>query len=189
MNKYIQNFMNDHYLAIDEKFKIDKYNDNFWFDKNGVLTSKTSTSHAGITLMLLDGTLKIEKTPKGPWKPKNYEKFWFIDTWGKVGYDVIYCSRTGDYLYKHTKVFQTQEEAEDYKWFLDKVDEYQKPFEYNKNNYRLDYSYYSEEVGYSCSDWVQIQGAIYFGDKENIDNFIDQVGKDRIEKYMFDIYS
>ena len=189
MNKYIKMFMDDHNLKVEERFKLCDEDEVYHFDEDEKLKDENNiTQPSYFVFDLLWGTYEIEKLKKEPWKPKNYEKFWFINVWGKIEYDVIYCSGFGDYLYKHTKLFQTQEEAEDYKWFLDKVDEYKKPFSFNEDNYFFWCDSNEKIMDISSSSYVQYQGTIFFGSRKNVENFIEKVGKDRIKKYMFGIY-
>lgn len=57
---------------------------------------------------LIDGSLEVVKLP---WKPKNREKYWYVNTLGYIHSD-IFDSYTVDLLwYKAGRVYRTYEEA------------------------------------------------------------------------------
>ena len=190
MNKYIKMFMDDHDLQVGEKFRkkgTDAYGV-YSFDEYGQLRHYDGNVSKNALMKFILGEFEVEKLKKEPWKPTIGEYGWHVCDHGNIIRASYWGDKDEKYFIYHRLVFKTKEEAEDYKWFLGKVDEYKKPFEYKKSNCRLDYSYCNKEVGYSYANSVQIQGTTYFGDKENIENFIDEVGEDRIKKYMFGIY-
>lgn len=188
MNKYIKQFMDDHNLKVEERFKIKDLEGIYWFDCNGTLFCWTGGNWSYETLLLLNGDLEVEKIKKGPWKPKLNKLYWFISHYGDV-----YCNHNADdeqdkYIFTHRPIFQTEQEAADYKWFLDKVDEYKKPFDPERYNYFFNYNPKKEKV-YRTWDMVcQHQGTTYFGEKENIREFFEEVGEDRIKKYCFNVW-
>ena len=180
--------MDDHNLKVEERFKIKDLEGEYWFDYDSILQYSFGEDLSYITILLLHGNLEVEKIKKGPWKPKLNELYWFISYYGDV-----YCNHNADdeqdkYIFTHHSIFQTEQEAADYKWFLDKVDEYKQPFDPEGYNYFFNYNPKKEKV-YRTWDMVcQHQGTIYFGEKENIRKFFEEVGEDRIKKYWFNVW-
>lgn len=90
-------------------------------------------------------------------------------------------------------MFRTQEECEDYKWFLDKLDEYKTDFtpeewgNCNINKYEIYFNHYNKFIQTNCYSICQGFHNYSFT-KENADKFIEEVGEERIKKYMFNIW-
>ena len=192
MNKYIQAFLDDNNLKVGEMFKIKHYNANkFWFDDYGWLYSEKEENIGQIILMLLSGEVQVEKLsniPSEKFFPKEGERYYFVTAGGKISYMDYSKDNCDVYLISHNLVFETREQVEDYKWFLDKIDEYKKPFIPHSDNYYLFYQHTAKRIMVFSTQILQYQGTIYFGDVININTFIKEVGEERIKKYMFDIW-
>ncbi len=190
MNKYTKMFMDDNNLKVGDEFRkkgTDAYY--IWhFNKDGRLINKKGDEGKWILSRFLLGEFEVEKVKKGPWKPRPHEKYWFVSQYGCVVYNNYYNDKDVKYILAHTTIFQTKDEAEDYKWFLGKVDEYKKPFEYGEKNYLFYYDYDDDALYITFDIASARQGAIYFNSYEETEAFIEEVGKDRIKKYMFGIY-
>lgn len=139
------------------------------------------------TLKILENKVKLEK-----YIPKNGEYYYCIDSYGYVWSTQKNCE--GDeYLINHRLVFKTQEEAEDYKYFLDKLDEYSYKFsdeEWENEDLKKFYIHYN----YKCHTnnvvytiWVK-RYKHYFYSRCDAQKFIDEVGENRINAYMFDVW-
>lgn len=188
MNKYIKQFMDDHNLKVEERFKIKDLEGIYWFNCDGILQYSFGGNLSYKTVLLLNGDLEVEKIKKGPWKPKYTDQFFVISTQGAIHCYKYKGLSWHDYLINHHLVFETEEEAADYKWFLDKVDEYKQQFDPERYNYFFNYNPKKERV-YRTWDMVcQHQGTTYFGEKENIRKFFEEVGEDRIKKYWFNVW-
>lgn len=196
MNKYIEMFMKDNDLKVGDEFRkkgTDAYGV-WYFDEDGCLINKdmclideNEDISNKILVKFLLGEYEVERIEKRPWKPEIGDRFWFIDDYRILNDIICYAGEYSKYLLAHKLVFKTEKEAEDYKWFLDKVDEYQKPFILGIDNYFIYYAHEHEKI-YTDSDCLcQAQGIIYLGNKENCNNFIKLVGEDRIKKYWFNI--
>ena len=193
MNKYIQQFLDDNNLKVNELFKIEGYENEYHFTDDGHLKYKTVLFgyHSSLLADILNGDKKIIKItpiPSEKFIPEENEKYYFVNVFGKISYMNNFKGNFDTYLISHNLVFEIREQAEDYKWFLDKVDEYKKPFVIEKSNYYLYVNLCSKLVCYSRSGYYPNQGTIYFGDEKNISEFIKEVGEKRIKKYMFDIW-
>lgn len=136
----------------------------------------------------------MEYKPLGKFISKMNEDYYLIDDSGNV----VSCEWVNDdidkWRLKHYKLFRTAKECEDYKWFLEMVDKYSYEFSLEewKNRNIIKYSIeYNHHDGYvNCLDIHLIQSAngVYF--KSLIDgvNFAKEVGKERIMKYMCNIW-
>ena len=191
MNKYIKMFMNDHNLKVGERFKASGGDKVYYFDEEGKLRDEIDCmSRAKILMCFLWGTYEVEKLSpitSEKFKPKKGERYYRINNYGLIS-ATVNESEMDDYYFEHNFAFRTRAEAEDYKWFLDKIDEYKKPFVIEKPNHYLYVDLCSKLVCYSRSGSYQNQGTIYFGDEKNISEFIKGVGEERIKKYMFDVW-
>ena len=195
MNKYIQQFLNDNNLKVNEKFKIDGNDYYYFFSNDGYLCYETPTlgwvSVSSCLVNILNGKYKIKKLSNIPTErfiPKEKEEYWFVDRYGNIDFGTYHKAGRHDYIIAHTLIFKTKEQAKDYKWFLDKVDEYKKPFKYKDYNNFLYYDHYYESIEMLTVTTAEYQGTIHFGDKANTEAFIKEVGEERIKKYMFDIW-
>lgn len=189
LNKYIKQFMDDHDLKVGEKFKRkgDTTNAFFHFDEDGNLIHCANEITKKLLMKFLLGEFEVEKVKEGPWKPKLDEKYWFVSHNG-LTYNTYNNDECDKRMLTHYLIFQTKEEAKDYKWFLDKVDEYKKPFENGEKNYFFCYDYENDTL-YITFNIVEVyQGVIYFDSYDKTKAFVKEVGKDRIKKYMFGIY-
>lgn len=191
MNKYIKMFMDDHGLKVGDEFRrkgTDAY-DIWHFTENGRLENKKGMGSDIVLAKFMLGEYEVEKVKKEPWKPKKGERYYYVNNGCGYIYSHGYLDDECDrYILAHIPVFQTREEAENYKWFLDKVDEYKKPFILGKNNFFIYYDHEDKEVYKEYSDYYQRQGTIYFGNNENIEKFFKEVGEDRIKKYWFNVF-
>lgn len=139
-----------------------------------------------------DGLLK-EYKPKDKFIPKYNENYCFINDYGDITW-LQNCDMERDrYIYSHKLVFRTRKECEDYKWFLNKLDEYKTDFtrkEWGNTNIK------KYEITICHKDRRIKTGIVYshqtfnpyFFTKENADKFIEEVGEEHIKKYMFNIW-
>ena len=193
LNKYIQAFLDDNNLKANEVFKIDGYDNEYYFDDDGYLRFKDilcSRYSDLLTSVLNDNEriIKITPIPTERFIPKKGERYYFLNTVGKISHLTNSKDDFDTYVIHHNLVFKTKEQAEDYKWFLDKVDEYKKPFKYEDYNNFLYYDHYYESIEMLTVTTAEYQGTIHFGDKANTKAFIEEVGEERIKKYMFDVW-
>lgn len=194
MNKVIEMLMEELDVGICEDFRVKPSVEGqseckgiYHFDELGVLRRNDGTPKDSVLGFLARGRLSIEKVkPKGRYIPKKWELYFFVGMYGGIIANV-YDSEQDEYVIKHNLVFRTKEEAEDYKWFLDQVYNYKKEFVKDKYNYcfYFDVDYKRLEIDYNQRFKYDLT---YFGDEENIEEFISVVGEERIKKYMFDVW-
>lgn len=82
----------------------------FFIDKDGLFERNKSYLRNEVLTQLLQGKASIVKLP---WKPKNGEHHYYIDTDGEVAYETFNPSVIYDIaLYKLGKLYRTRGEAE-----------------------------------------------------------------------------
>lgn len=140
-----------------------------------------------------DGLLKRYER-KGKFVPKMNQKYWFVGADGSI-YDFIHNDDIYDkWCLKHNLAFETIEEAEEYKNYLIALDKYS----YDFNNKEWEESEYIDKYTI-CFDFTnktidinhwnsRKHCAIYFKSIKDIKSFINEVGEETIERYMFGYY-
>lgn len=194
MNKVIEMLMEELGVGICEDFRVkpsvagqSECKGIYHFDELGVLRRDDGTPKDSVLGFLARGRLSIEKVePKGRYIPKNGEYFWYVTTYGFILKD-RFINEQNKYAIEHNIVFRTEEEAKDYKWFLDQVDKYKKEFITGQPNYRLCFDFEYNKLFMVQNDHIK-HHKDYFGNIENIKEFRNIAGDDRIKKYMFGVY-
>lgn len=189
MSKYVKMFMDDHDLKVGDEFRVKGIDVDFWhFTKDGYLENQVGFGNNKTLVKLLLGEYEIDNNiKKEPWKPELYDIYWFVSQYGNVSHNSNDNDEQDKYIFAHYPIFQTKEDAEDYRWFINKVDEYRKPFKPGEDNCYFYYDNNSERVFSTCDQVYPNQGTIYFGDENNINEFLKEVGEERIKKYWFSI--
>lgn len=195
MNKVIETLMEELGVGICEDFRVkpsvagqSEYKSIYYFDELGVLRRDDGIPADSILGFLARGKLSIEKVKlRGRYIPKEGEYYWYIPTFGGISWKT-YENEFDEYVIKHNLVFRTEEEAEDYRWFLEQVDKYKKEFVYGERNHCIDFYHDIKELIFSYYKSIRSQGTTYFGSKENIEEFRSVVGDERIKKYMFNVW-
>lgn len=123
------------------------------------------------------------------WKfiPKDGEPYYFLNIGGGIG--VTYNNSSADkWTIKHNLVFRTYEECEDYKKFLALLDEYSFKPNWdapNQERWTMCFNHVEHRI-----EWLRLYAVQYhgfcFNSKERGEAFVDAVGTDVVEKYMFD---
>lgn len=195
MNKVIEMLMEELDVGICEDFRVkpsvagqSEYKSIYYFDELGVLRRDDGIPADSVLGFLARGRLSIEKVkPKGRYIPKLFDTYYYISKFGIICASTNNESEPDSYIFEHNLVFRTEEEAEDYRWFLEQVDKYKKEFVKDKDNYCLyfDVDYKRLEIDYNHRFKYDLS---YFGDGENIKEFISVVGEERIKKYMFNVW-
>lgn len=192
MNKWIEVYMQEHDLKPNELFKLqsETYLDEYCFDESGILRRNKNNhlemASAEILGRLMRGVVIKKVKPKGRYIPRKGEYYWFIGICGGI-IENRYNTEQDEFVIKHNLVFRTEEEAEDYKWFLDQVDKYKKEFVPGQPNYRLCFDFEYNKLFLIQNDHIK-HHKDYFGNIENIKEFRNIVGEERIKKYMFGVY-
>ena len=204
---YIEQFMEDNDIEINEEFYVVNLNgyriakfkdDRFHFGVGMFLFKKgTGLPQDDVLCELLLGSLKIEKIPKKPksvWDLKIGDEYWYITLLGYVE-EVSYQSDDEDInIIKAGNAFLTKEEAnheaERRKCeaiLLKYGTRNFMSFEYYDDKYYIMYNNTLENVYVDCCNFMQRQGSIYFKTEELAQKAIEEVGEDRLKKYIFNV--
>ncbi len=138
-----------------------------------------------------DGLLK-EYKPQSRFIPKKENIYWYIDITGGIYSSISNEDMYDKYILNRQLVFRTKEEAKDYKWFLDKLDEYKHDFtigEWKDKDIKKHILYfdYRDNKIYITYD-TNLKFDCYYFTKENAEKFIEVVSEDRIKKYLFNVW-
>lgn len=192
MNKWIETYMEEHDLKPNELFMLDSqtFKGEYCFNESGDLLRPKGNGYENVSVEVLGRIMagyRIEKVKtKGRYIPKKGELYYFVGNYGEI-IESRHNTEQDEFLFKHNLLFITEEEARDYKWFLDQVDKYKKEFVEGEMNHYFYYAFKTKRIGISWDD--NIKGyKFYFGNGENIEEFRNVVGDDRIKKYMFGVY-
>lgn len=128
---------------------------------------------------------------QGKYVPKNGEIYFFVDIDGSIMHDTYSrFSNVDRWILRHTLVFRTREECEEYRDFLDLLDEY--TFEPSwddpvQERWMMCFNHVEHRI-----EWLRLYAVQYhsfcFDSKEKGEAFVNAVGTDVVEKYMFDYW-
>lgn len=137
-----------------------------------------------------DGSLRIIEN-KGRFIPKGPVIFYFLSHSGFVEQTRNNSKKSGyQWLINHNLVFRTQEECEEYKQYLELLDEYSFKPDWNDEFQYKWYIYYdheTKEIDYDCYRVIHLHG-YYFPSKERAMEFVEKAGESNVKKFMFDIW-
>ena len=147
-----------------------------------------------------DWEIVEDEEKKKYWKPKESERYYFIDAYQEgIGNDTNDGTDVDDFRLSIGNYFKTKEEAEHMVEKLKVIHELQK-FAYENNEIEIDwndgtqqehfiyYDYNNHEVDVTCRCVNQfLPFNIYFVPQEIALKAIETIGADRIKKYYFDV--
>lgn len=196
MNKVIELLMEELGVGICEDFRVkpsvagqSEYKSIYHFDELGALRRDDGIPADSVLGFLARGKLRIEKVkPKGRYIPKLFDTYYYISDLGNIFVNTNNEDESDSYIFEHNLVFRTKEEAEDYRWFLEQVDKYKKEFVYGERNHCIEFYHDLKELIFGYYKSIRSQGTTYFGSKENIEEFRNVVGDERIKKYFFGVF-
>lgn len=142
---------------------------------------------------------KANQTKREPWKPLKGEQFYYITAFGCVNSSTWNSSNVLQMLYKVRNYFKTKEEAEfeveklkiivELKRFAETYNDEdfeKKKYEISTIKHQIFYDCSSNKI--SVSDWrIVFNEGIMFSSKELAEQAINEIGEDRIKKYLFNI--
>lgn len=141
--------------------------------------------------VLEDGALRLVKEKSAKYVPMIDERYYYVDKHGCVHLTENSSIVYDKWLISHNLVFKTKEECEEYKNFLELLDEYRSELDWENENelkFRLHYNHISDKIEIDCNARHQIQGAFYFKCESDIDCFIKKAGENNIKRFMFDVW-
>lgn len=128
------------------------------------------------------------------WKPKDNEKFWYIDSSGSVNY-CLFMSET-ESRFKNYNCFQTKEQAEleaekilirrQLEAIAQRLNKGRKIDWANttQRKYFIYFNHYCDRIELDNSRVHQIQGVIYCLDEKFLDVALKEIGEGRLKKYL-----
>lgn len=135
-----------------------------------------------------DGTLK--QIVKGKYLPKYGERYYYVNIYGLTNYADSDDDADDHWLFNHQLVFRTEEECEEYRKFLDLLDEYTFEPDWNNVQQVKGFIYYDHSVKQmNVSElWIAQTTTIWFESREKAKEFINKAGEQNIKRFMFDIW-
>ena len=140
--------------------------------------------------VLEDGTLRLIEEKPTRYIPQAGETYYFISFYGIIHFTTNGNPISDSWLINHYPVFRTYEDCEEYKKFLELLDEYKSELDWVNGSYKY-HLYYDEST--DCLDIshnliCQTQGTFYFKSIEDVNEFITKAGENKIKRYMFDVW-
>ena len=204
---YIEQFMKNNGIEVNEEFYINVEGDKFTylgevikfhFTENLYLVADIITLDTGYELTdLLLGKYKIEKIPQKPksvWDLKIGDEYYYIDYYGEI-YSTFDDCEEDVYIIKFGNAFLTREEAE-HEVERRKCEAILLKYgtrdmmsisDDDTNKYFICFNNYVHGIAVNNNQFVQNQGTIYFKTKELAQKAIDEVGEERLKKYIFNV--
>lgn len=198
MNKYVELFMLEHDLYEGDLFDlVNKETDEVIMENlmfmDGELTHSGYIPSSTILTQVLDTEnrkIVLKKPyPTLKYQPKDKDPYWYIAEGGNIVMTLNYGSESDEWIFDTHHVFRCERHVKDYKAFLLDVALFSQPFKISYSNYYIYYNHDNKKLYKASNRYYQNQGTIYFGDEENLEKFIEEVGEDRIKKYMFDVWN
>ena len=124
--------------------------------------------------------------PKGDWKPKNGEKYYFIISSLEIIYETYVNAETDNNRLSKRNCYKTEEEAQ---FALDmynfcKERSFEPDWEDDSQcKYYLYLYYRNKEVNFNCTDSFNHCYQFYYPSKEAVQEIIDKYSFDELEKY------
>ena len=141
-----------------------------------------------------NGFLKVVEKKTGKFIPNEDEKYWFVNEYGEID-DAVYSDlEMLQWTINHHTVFRTEEEAEEYKEYLDTLDKYKHEFtdeEWKDDNIEKKHLVFHSdngEIGLFFELTVKCPSCVYFNTNEDAENFVKEAGKENVKKFMFDVW-
>ena len=205
---YIEQFMKDNDIEVNEEFYVINKNGKkigglisaiFYFNKNMHLKVKCAESDcSGVLIRLMSGEFGIEKIPQKPktvWDFKIGDEYYYIDYYGEIKSVFNECCDEDLSIIEIGNAFLTREEAE-FEVVRRKCEAILLKYgtrdirslgDINAHKYFIVYNNYYHEISISFNQSANSQGTIYFESVELAQKAIEEVGEDRLKKYVFNV--
>lgn len=205
---YIKKFMDDNGIEINQEFYVIDENGEkigglisaiFYFNKNMHLKVKCAESDcSGVLIRLMSGEFGIEKIPQKPesvWDLKEGDEYYYIDYYGEIKSVFNECCDEDLSIIEIGNAFLTREEAE-FEVVRRKCEAILLKYgtrdirslgDINAHKYFIVYNNYYHEISISFNQSANSQGTIYFESVELAQKAIEEVGEDRLKKYVFNV--
>lgn len=205
---YIEQFMKDNGIEVNEEFYVIDENGKkigglisiiFYFDKNMRLKMKLVESDCRDVLRgLMLGEFGIEKIPHKPksvWDLKEGDEYYYIDYYGEIKSVFNECCDEDVNIIEIGNAFLTKEEAK-HEAERRKCEAILLKYgtrdmrslgDIDAHKYFIVYNNYYNELSISFNQSANSQGTIYFKSAKLAQKAIEEVGEDRLKKYIFNV--
>lgn len=138
----------------------------------------------------IEKTIKVEK-----FIPTNDQRCYFVYKNTNNQYIIDYTEYAVDYgtdcaIIQNLPVFRTEAEAEVYKHYLEALDRYTFEPDWEDTEFVciIEYSYLNKKLYVDEIKVVSVGKVPYFVTPARAQQFINEVGKDNVKRFMFDIW-
>lgn len=127
---------------------------------------------------------------QGKYVPKYNELYHYLGNCGRISFYYNRDNSVDEWILKHNLVFRTEEECKDYKKFLETLDEYAFEPDWNdeeQEKWYLEFNHRDCELMFILCYYMRPQ-CVCFQSKERGEAFVEKVGEEAVERYMFDYW-
>lgn len=141
-----------------------------------------------------EGLLKVVEKKTGKFIPNEDERYWFVNEYGEIDHAVYSDIEMLQWTINHHPVFRTEEEAEEYKDYLDLLDKYKYEFsdeewkDEETNKWFIECIYPDTRFVIVYNYSVKCPFHAYFKLKEDAEAFIKEAGEENVKRFMFDVW-
>lgn len=124
------------------------------------------------------------------WKPEVGKDYWFANVDGEVYRYKWFNDKIDNNLFNYTDAFPTEEQAifdKECNRIRRELMKYGKNFVPNQYNWAIYYNYRDKAIGYWNSTLCFHPFDIYFESEEMAKKAVEEVGENRIKKYLFGV--
>ena len=140
-----------------------------------------------------EGLLKVVEKKTGKFIPNEDERYWFVNEYGEIDHAVYSDIEMLQWTINHHPVFRTEEEAEEYKDYLELLDKYK--YEFSDEEWKGEELKWFIECIYPDTHFVIVDSYsvkcpfhAYFKTQEDAEAFIKEAGEENVKKFMFDVW-
>ncbi|OUP61702.1 hypothetical protein B5F14_01730 [Faecalitalea cylindroides] len=133
--------------------------------------------------------LLVKPKPKTVWDLKDGDEYWHISTINNNNYATWNGNAWDLAIRENGNAFLTYDEA---KFELERrkceaimLKYGRRLFKYKQNNFFIKYDHRNDCIGIEYWIEIQYQGTIYFDSEELAQKAIDEIGEERLKKYVF----
>lgn len=133
---------------------------------------------------------ELEEETDNRWKPRLGEDYWWVDIDGIVYRDRWDNVAVDNAAFNHSDIFPTEQQAEfdsERKRIRRELMKYGRTFDPSVRNWKFSYNYPDKTIYYLKLKYLRDPFAIYFESQEMAKKAVEEVGADRIKKYLFGV--
>lgn len=135
--------------------------------------------------------LLVKPKPKTVWDLKDGDRYWYINTINNISYDTWTKDAWDLTVRESGNAFLTYDEAkfelESRKCEAIMLKYGRRTFKYEDDNFLLRFNNADKKVFVEVWRTCQFQGSIYFDTEELAQKAIDEIGEERLKKYVFQV--